>query len=45
MSLEGAPHLKQEHYPVFDTANLSGRLGTRCIPWQAHIEMMAAVPA
>ena len=43
MTVEGAPHLKEEHYPVFDTANKSGRRGTRFIPWQAHVEMMAAV--
>jgi ribonucleoside-diphosphate reductase alpha chain len=42
MTVEGAPHLKEEHYPVFDTANKSGRRGTRFIAWQAHIEMMAA---
>jgi ribonucleoside-diphosphate reductase alpha chain len=43
MTVEGAPHLKTEHYPVFDTASKVGRIGTRFIPWQAHIEMMAAV--
>ncbi len=43
MTIEGAPHLKTEHYAVFDTASPNGRLGKRCIPWQAHIEMMAAV--
>ena len=43
MTVEGAPHLKEEHYPVFDTANRSGRIGRRFIRWQAHIEMMAAV--
>ncbi len=43
MTLEGAPHLKEEHLPVFDTANPSGRIGKRSIPWLAHIEMMAAV--
>jgi len=43
MTVEGAPHLKSEHYAVFDTASKVGRLGTRFIPWQAHIEMMAAV--
>jgi ribonucleoside-diphosphate reductase alpha chain len=43
MTVEGAPHLKSEHYPVFDTASKVGRIGTRFIPWQAHIEMMAAV--
>ena len=43
MTMEGAPGLKQEHLPVFDTANASGRVGKRAIPWKAHIEMMAAV--
>jgi len=43
MTVEGAPHLKTEHYAVFDTASKVGRIGTRFIPWQAHIEMMAAV--
>ena len=30
MTLEGAPHLKPEHLPVFDCANPCGRTGTRC---------------
>ena len=42
MGLEGAPGLKEEHYPVFDTATPSGKNGTRSIPWTAHVEMMAA---
>ncbi|MFN2311678.1 MAG: adenosylcobalamin-dependent ribonucleoside-diphosphate reductase [Spirochaetia bacterium] len=42
MGLEGAPHLKEEHLPVFDTANPSGRRGTRSIAWEAHVGMMAA---
>ena len=25
MTVEGAPHLINEHYQVFDTANMSGR--------------------
>ncbi len=29
MTLEGAPHLKTEHYPVFDCANPCGKLGKR----------------
>ncbi len=29
MTLEGAPHLKLEHYPVFDCANPCGRVGKR----------------
>jgi ribonucleoside-diphosphate reductase alpha chain len=43
MGLEGAPGLKEEHYAVFDTATPSGKNGRRCIPWTAHIGMMAAV--
>jgi ribonucleoside-diphosphate reductase alpha chain len=43
MSLENAPGLKKEHYPVFDTAAPSGKRGKRSIPWTAHIGMMAAV--
>jgi ribonucleoside-diphosphate reductase alpha chain len=43
MTIEGAPHLKPEHYAVFDTASPNGKIGTRSIAWQAHIEMMAAV--
>jgi ribonucleoside-diphosphate reductase alpha chain len=43
MGLEGAPGLKTEHYPVFDTATPSGKNGRRSIPWVAHIAMMAAV--
>jgi ribonucleoside-diphosphate reductase alpha chain len=43
MTIEGAPHLKAEHYAVFDTASPNGKIGKRFIPWQAHIEMMAAV--
>ncbi|MDR1353510.1 MAG: vitamin B12-dependent ribonucleotide reductase [Treponema sp.] len=43
MGLEGAPLLKKEHYPVFDTATPSGKNGKRSISWTAHIGMMAAV--
>jgi ribonucleoside-diphosphate reductase alpha chain len=42
MGLEGAPGLREEHYPVFDTATPSGKHGKRSIPWTAHVEMMAA---
>jgi ribonucleoside-diphosphate reductase alpha chain len=40
-TVEGAPHLAEEHYPVFDTANKSGR-GTRFIEPMGHVKMMAA---
>ena len=42
MTLEGAPHLKPEHLPVFDCANPCGRTGTRYLSAESHIRMMAA---
>ena len=42
MTLEGAPHLKPDHLPVFDCAAVCGRHGTRRIPTEAHIRIMAA---
>jgi len=42
MTLEGAPHLKQEHYSVFDCANPCGRTGKRYLSVDSHIRMMAA---
>src|SRR3989344_5405166 len=42
-TLEGAPHLKTEHLPVFDCANRCGPTGTRFIEPLAHVRMMAAV--
>ena len=42
MTLEGAPHLKPEHYPVFDCANPCGRIGKRYLSVESHIRMMAA---
>ncbi|MGH6894020.1 MAG: adenosylcobalamin-dependent ribonucleoside-diphosphate reductase, partial [Dongiaceae bacterium] len=42
MTVEGAPHLKTEHLPIFDCANRCGRIGQRYIPVDAHIRMMAA---
>jgi ribonucleoside-diphosphate reductase alpha chain len=42
MTVEGAPHLKAEHLPVFDCANRCGKKGQRFIPVDAHIKMMAA---
>jgi ribonucleoside-diphosphate reductase alpha chain len=42
MTLEGAPHLKLEHYAVFDCANPCGRLGKRYLSTESHIRMMAA---
>jgi ribonucleoside-diphosphate reductase alpha chain len=38
---EGCPVLKREHLPVFDTS-FRPEHGSRSIPWQAHLGMMAA---
>lgn len=43
MTLEGAPHLKEEHLSIFDCANPCGRLGKRFLSMESHIYMMAAV--
>ncbi len=40
-TIEGAPDLQAEHLPVFDCAFQASH-GTRSIPWNAHIRMMAA---
>ncbi len=42
MTIEGAPHLKEEHYAVFDCANKCGKLGRRFIHHMGHVRMMAA---
>jgi ribonucleoside-diphosphate reductase alpha chain len=42
MTVEGAPHLKPEHYTVFDCANPCGRIGKRYLSVESHIRMMAA---
>jgi len=42
MTIEGAPHLKAEHYAVFDCANPCGRTGKRFLSVESHIRMMAA---
>lgn len=42
MTLEGAPHLRPEHYAVFDCANPCGRTGKRFLSVESHIRMMAA---
>ena len=42
MTLEGAPHLKDEHLNVFDCANPCGKIGKRFLNVDSHIYMMAA---
>ncbi len=39
--IEGAPHLKPEHLPVFD-CSLAPASGGRSITWTGHVKMMAA---
>ncbi len=43
MTLEGAPHLRAEHYEVFDCANKCGSKGKRYIHPYGHLKMLAAV--
>ncbi len=40
-TIHGAPHLLEEHLPVFDCAFPTPG-SDRCIPWDAHVKMMAA---
>ena len=42
MTLEGAPHLKEEHLKIFDCANPCGKKGKRYLSVNSHIYMMAA---
>ena len=42
MTVEGSPHLREEHYAVFDCATRCGRYGTRFIEPLAHVRIMAA---
>lgn len=42
MTLEGAPHLAEKHYNVFDCANPCGKRGKRYLSVTSHIYMMAA---
>ena len=40
-TIEGAPHLKEEHLPVFD-CSFKPANGTRSIHYSGHVKMMAA---
>ncbi len=42
MTIEAAPHLMEEHLPVFDCANRCGKTGKRFIAPLGHVKMMAA---
>jgi ribonucleoside-diphosphate reductase alpha chain len=42
MTIEGAPHLRAEHYAIFDCANRCGKTGKRYLAPMSHVRMMAA---
>jgi ribonucleoside-diphosphate reductase alpha chain len=42
MTVEGAPHLKPEHLPIFDCANRCGTIGQRFLAPISHVKMMGA---
>ena len=42
MTVEGAPHLREDHLSVFDCANKCGQKGKRFIAPMGHVRMMAA---
>ena len=42
MTVEGAPHLRLEDYPIFDCANRCGKNGKRYLAPMSHVKMMAA---
>jgi len=42
MTIEGAPHIRDEHLPIFDCANRCGKKGERYLAPMSHILMMSA---
>ena len=42
LTIEGAPHFKTEHLPIFDCANKCGIKGKRFIHYNGHIDLLAA---
>ena len=42
LTIENAPHIKEEHLAVFDCANKCGKYGVRSIDYKSHVRMMAA---
>lgn len=43
LTIEGAPHVKPEHYVIFDCARTGGKSGKRAIEYTGGIRMMSAV--
>lgn len=42
-TIEGAPHIKAKHLPIFDCAVTCGKFGHRYIHWTAHVKMLGAM--
>jgi len=42
MTIEGAPHLRPDHIPVFDCASKCGAIGQRFISPMGHVRIMAS---
>lgn len=42
MTIEGAPHIKHDHYKIFDCANKCGKKGKRFISTLGHLKQMAS---
>ena len=42
MTIESAPHLRDEHYAIFDCANRCGKTGQRFLAPMSHVRMMGA---
>ncbi|MDH4262158.1 MAG: vitamin B12-dependent ribonucleotide reductase [Spirochaetia bacterium] len=42
MTIEGTSVIKEEHLSIFDCASKCGKIGKRFIPYQAHVQIMAA---
>ncbi|MBC6496889.1 MAG: vitamin B12-dependent ribonucleotide reductase [Alphaproteobacteria bacterium GM7ARS4] len=42
MTIEGAPHLREDHLPIFDCANRCGHKGQRLLSTESHIRMVAS---
>ena len=43
LTVEGAPHLKEEHLLIFDCANAAGQTGSRSISAEGHVKMLGAI--
>jgi ribonucleoside-diphosphate reductase alpha chain len=42
-TIEGAPHIRAEHLPIFDCASVCGQYSQRSLHWQAHLKFLSAI--